>query len=553
VAALGYWYFILRPTQKEAEGLTASGAIEVLQIQISAELGGKVSHVNAAEGDLVKAGDILVQLDPSLLEAQRLQAAAGLETAEANARASQSNADAARFSEEAAQAGVEAAQESLNLLDAGASADQIAASKAQLALAEANRQAAEASLAALTAGVRPEEVTVTRLSLDLAREAYYSLTLVLSSQQITDVTSAQIASQANMQASQALLDELKRDTAMPDTALQAASSAVRDASAAYQCFEAALTSVNDPTLPFYRHITILSQCLELAQRNLNQARADQDFLIALGNLPQPALDAADELVKLAQDLAESASAAYTALDSSPQGERLRAAWLEVQGALSRLNGLARGGAAPLETILDQLDSAYAQTDLANANLNSIQSGARQEQIQASQAQLEAAQAQLAAAQARTQAALSQAEAAQAQVDLAQAALAVLDVQISKFTITAPTDGILLTRIIQPGELAAPGAALLILGQAAEKTITVYIPEDRYGLITLGQIAEVSVDSFPEIRFKAEVIHIADQAEFTPRNVQTVEGRKNTVFAIKLSVEDPDGRLKDGMPADVSFK
>jgi HlyD family secretion protein len=64
---------------------------------------------------------------------------------------------------------------------------------------------------------------------------------------------------------------------------------------------------------------------------------------------------------------------------------------------------------------------------------------------------------------------------------------------------------------------------------------------------------VRVDSFPGERFEATVANIADQAEFTPRNVQTVEGRKNTVFAIKLSVDDPEDKLKAGMPADVVFK
>jgi len=50
-----------------------------------------------------------------------------------------------------------------------------------------------------------------------------------------------------------------------------------------------------------------------------------------------------------------------------------------------------------------------------------------------------------------------------------------------------------------------------------------------------------------------VIQIADEAEFTPRNVQTAEGRKTTVFAIQLAVENRDGKLKPGMPADVTFK
>ena len=84
------------------------------------------------------------------------------------------------------------------------------------------------------------------------------------------------------------------------------------------------------------------------------------------------------------------------------------------------------------------------------------------------------------------------------------------------------------------------------------TITVYVPEDRYGEISLGQFADVSVDSFPGEVFSATVIHIADKAEFTPRNVQTVEGRSSTVYAIKLKVENPEGKLKIGMPADVVF-
>jgi HlyD family secretion protein len=69
---------------------------------------------------------------------------------------------------------------------------------------------------------------------------------------------------------------------------------------------------------------------------------------------------------------------------------------------------------------------------------------------------------------------------------------------------------------------------------------------------MGQQAEVTVDSFSGVTFAAEVIHIADQAEFTPRNVQTVEGRSSTVYAIKLKVTNSEGKLKIGMPADVVF-
>jgi hypothetical protein len=63
---------------------------------------------------------------------------------------------------------------------------------------------------------------------------------------------------------------------------------------------------------------------------------------------------------------------------------------------------------------------------------------------------------------------------------------------------------------------------------------------------------MTVDSFPDETFSASIVYISDQAEFTPRNVQTVEGRSSTVYAIKLQVQDPNGKLKPGMPADVVF-
>lgn len=64
--------------------------------------------------------------------------------------------------------------------------------------------------------------------------------------------------------------------------------------------------------------------------------------------------------------------------------------------------------------------------------------------------------------------------------------------------------------------------------------------------------EIRVDSLPEELFHSEVIYIVDQAEFIPHNVQTVEGRKTTVYAVKIRVENLTGILKPGMPADVSF-
>lgn len=143
--------------------------------------------------------------------------------------------------------------------------------------------------------------------------------------------------------------------------------------------------------------------------------------------------------------------------------------------------------------------------------------------------------------------------AQTAVKQAEANLALIEAQMAKLTISAPADGIIFSRNVEPGEVVNPGSILFTLGRLADLTITVYIPEDRYGEISLGQVATVSVDSFLGETFTASVINISSQAEFTPRNVQTTDGRKTTVFAIKLRVDDTAGKLKSGMPADVVFK
>ncbi len=152
--------------------------------------------------------------------------------------------------------------------------------------------------------------------------------------------------------------------------------------------------------------------------------------------------------------------------------------------------------------------------------------------------------------AQAEAAVAQAEALLAQ---SQAGLHSIDVQISKVEVTSPIDGILLTRNLEIGETVAPGSTLMTIGQLEEVDLVVYIPEDRYGEINLGEKVEVRVDSFPGKVFSGTVAYISDQAEFTPRNVQTVEGRRATVYGVKILVPNFDLNLKPGMPADVTFK
>jgi multidrug efflux pump subunit AcrA (membrane-fusion protein) len=152
----------------------------------------------------------------------------------------------------------------------------------------------------------------------------------------------------------------------------------------------------------------------------------------------------------------------------------------------------------------------------------------------------------------TGAGIVQLQQARIAVQLAQANLNLLDDEIKKMTVTSLVNGMVMTRNAEPGSVVNAGAVMLTVGRTDELTITVYVPEDRIGEVVLGQTANVSVDSFPGVVFKSVVTYISDQAEFTPRNVETVSGRKNTVFAVKLTLSDTSGKLKPGMPADVVF-
>ncbi|MFH1523716.1 MAG: efflux RND transporter periplasmic adaptor subunit [Chloroflexota bacterium] len=142
--------------------------------------------------------------------------------------------------------------------------------------------------------------------------------------------------------------------------------------------------------------------------------------------------------------------------------------------------------------------------------------------------------------------------AQAAVDQARAQLNLVEAQIAELTVHSPLDGVVLANSVEVGEVIQAGATAMTIGKLDQLKVTVYIPENRYGEIKLSQQATLSADSFPGESFSATVTRIADQAEFTPQNVQTTEGRQTTVYAVELSVDNSDGKLKPGMPVDVTF-
>lgn len=201
--------------------------------------------------------------------------------------------------------------------------------------------------------------------------------------------------------------------------------------------------------------------------------------------------------------------------------------------------LATDDAADILEARADLTVAQEYYKLAHDRLRSLETGDQSLKLEPAQRAVDQAKAVL--------------DQRQTTVTQAEANLALLDAQIAKLKTYAPVSGTVLSRNVEPGEFVQPGATLLVVADLSDLKITVYVPEDRYGEISLGQTATLTVDSFPAETFSATVTYISSDAEFTPRNVQTVDGRSSTVYAVKLKVDDPDGKLKPGMPADVVFE
>jgi HlyD family secretion protein len=140
----------------------------------------------------------------------------------------------------------------------------------------------------------------------------------------------------------------------------------------------------------------------------------------------------------------------------------------------------------------------------------------------------------------------------AQVVQAEAALQLAETQLGYTRIHAPESGTVLRRDVEMGETVLPGSALMTLADLSSMEVNVYVPGPMLGKIGLGQRVDLVTDSYPDRTLRGSVATIADEAEFTPKNVQTRDERVRLVYRVKVRVSNPDGILKTGMPVDAWF-
>ena len=277
---------------------------------------------------------------------------------------------------------------------------------------------------------------------------------------------------------------------------------------------------------------------------------------------------------------------------------------QVGGRIAQLNTdegqwLEQGKiAAQLDTRDYQLalQQALATADAAKANLEALKAGTRKQEIRVAEANLRKAQSQLNFAQAEVKrfsslipkklASEEQLEQAQLQyevslasVDQAKQHLNLLRegprkedikraeseylarqeaskstrLQLDYTQLLSPVSGLVTVRLSEAGEVVSPGQAVVRVAELSKPWVRAYLSEPKLGRVRIGQRAQVTIDSFPDRVFDGTLTFISPVAEFTPKTVETRELRVDLVYRIKVEVQNPQGVLKIGMPADISLQ
>jgi HlyD family secretion protein len=187
--------------------------------------------------------------------------------------------------------------------------------------------------------------------------------------------------------------------------------------------------------------------------------------------------------------------------------------------------------------------ALAQQANYQQKLDQLRRGYRPEEIAAADARYR-----------QTQATLEKLEHGNRAEDIsaAKAALAYDEARFRERQVVAPSAASIEVLDVRPGDLIAPNTPIATLLERDQIYVRIYIPETQIGRVHLGQKAQIRVDSFTNEVFDGAVEQINQQAEFLPRNVQTVEERVHQVFGVKVRIDDTSRRIRAGMAADVTL-
>ena len=142
--------------------------------------------------------------------------------------------------------------------------------------------------------------------------------------------------------------------------------------------------------------------------------------------------------------------------------------------------------------------------------------------------------------------------AEAQLKTLRDELARQEFLLSQYELTAPTDGVIRSRLLEVGDMASSSVPIFKISLNDKKWIRAYVNETDLGKVFEGQAAQVFIDSFPNEAINGQIGYISSTAEFTPKTVQTDELRTSLVYEVRVYVSDPKNILRLGMPATVEI-
>jgi len=283
-----------------------------------------------------------------------------------------------------------------------------------------------------------------------------------------------------------------------------------------------------------------------------QAQADMDRMLHGNRL---------EEIEQAEATAKAQREAFEEAKNGPRKEDLAQAQADYEAAKAdavnseaffhRMEKLAASDTISRQQFDDsreKRDAAVQRAESARQHLAELQAGTRPEDLRAAEARYR--QAQAAAVLAQKGFRKEDIEAARGRLAAAQGHVDELDARLKEAELFAPADATVEVVSIRPGDLVPAGQIVVKMQESSQIWVKVYIPETELAQVRLNQIASIRIDETSGHDFTGHVGQIATEAEFLPRNVQTLNDREHQVFGVKIFIDNPGGILKSGMSATV---
>lgn len=207
-----------------------------------------------------------------------------------------------------------------------------------------------------------------------------------------------------------------------------------------------------------------------------------------------------------------------------------------------------------QIIATEADIKGTKSDITFYKKELERSKALMKQNFSSQLELDTNTNRLEKAEAKLNSLEAQKKALEASYKSTKASIKAQEVNLSDMKIYSPVSGVILYKLVENGEILSNNGRLFIMYNPDDLYMTIYMPSEKAGQVKIGESASIKLDAYPNKTFPAKVTFVADNAEFTPKEVETQKERQKLVFRVKLTLDDNSNReAKPGMPGDGFIK